>query len=66
MEHILEAIEAGAAGNDVGNLPIPEHFRAAYVQRADTAMFEGLASGDKDPAKSLRIGDVATPEMAPD
>ena len=29
-------------------------------------MFEGLASRDKDPAKSLRIGDVPTPALAPD
>ena len=29
-------------------------------------MFAGLESAEKDPAKSLHIGDVATPELAPD
>ncbi len=29
-------------------------------------MFEGIASDDKDPRKSLHVGDVPTPELAPD
>ena len=29
-------------------------------------MFEGVASEDKDPRKSLHVSDVATPELAPD
>ena len=29
-------------------------------------MFEGLASADKDPTKSLHVDDVPTPELAPD
>ena len=29
-------------------------------------MFEGLASADKDPTKSLHVGEVATPALAPD
>ena len=66
MEHILAAIEAGAAADEIATLPIPEHYRAAFVQRADVAMFEGLASRDKDPAKALHVGDVATPELASD
>src|SRR5688500_16296736 len=66
MQHILEAIEAGASSDEIGNLPIPDHYRAAYVQRSDAEMFAGLASADKDPTKSLHIGDVATPELAPD
>src|SRR6266508_1516675 len=66
MEHILEAIEAGASGDEIANLPIPDHYRAAFVQRADTGMFEGLAAHDKDPAKSLHIGVIPTPELAPD
>ena len=66
MQHILDAIEAGAPGEEIGDLAIPDHFRAAYVQRSDAEMFAGLASADKDPVKSLHIGDVATPELAPD
>ena len=66
MDTILEAIQSGASGADLASVPIPEHYRAAYVHRDDVGMFEGVESADKDPRKSLRIGDVATPELAPD
>ena len=29
-------------------------------------MFEGIASADKDPRKSLQVGEIPTPELAPD
>ena len=63
---ILDAIQAGASGDDIGALPVPESYRAAFVSRDETAMFEGIASSDKDPRKSLHVDDVATPELAPD
>src|SRR5262245_11412153 len=66
MERILEAISAGASGEDLAGLPLPDHYRAAFVRREDTEMFQGLESADKDPAKSLHVGDVATPALAPD
>jgi len=66
MQHILGAIEGGASADDIGNLAVPAHYRAAYVQRTDVDMFAGLSSTDKDPTKSLHIGDVPTPELAPD
>jgi crotonyl-CoA reductase len=47
-------------------MPMPETYRAAYVQRDEVAMFEGLASADKDPRKSLHVGEVPLPELAPD
>ena len=66
MEQILEAIQSGAPGDDLAHLEIPDHYRAAFVRREDTGMFEGVESDDKDPAKSLHVDDVATPELAPD
>jgi crotonyl-CoA reductase len=66
MQAILDAILAGAAGDELAGLPLPDHYRAAFIRRDDVEMFEGLASGDKDPVKSIHIGDVATPELAPD
>jgi crotonyl-CoA reductase len=66
MEAILEAIDQGASSEEIAALPIPDHYRAAYVRRDETAMFEGIDSADKDPRKSLHIGDVPTPELAPD
>ncbi len=66
MEQILAAIQAGAGGEELAALPIPESYRAAFVRREDADMFEGLASADKDPTKSLHVGEVATPSIAPD
>jgi len=66
MQQILEAIQSGASGDDIANLPLPESYRAAFVRKEDIAMFEGLESGDKDPRKALHIGEVPLPELAPD
>jgi crotonyl-CoA reductase len=66
MEQILAAIEAGASGDELANLALPESYRALFVRREDAAMFEGIASADKDPRKSLHTGQVALPELAPD
>ncbi len=66
MQEILEAIQSGASGDDIANLPIPESYRAAFVRRDETEMFEGVDSWDKDPRKSIHVDEVATPELAPD
>lgn len=66
MSAVSEAIEARASGAELASIPIPASYRAAYVRREDAGMFEGLSSADKDPAKSLQIGEVATPQLAPD
>jgi crotonyl-CoA reductase len=66
MEHILAAISAGASGDEIAHLPIPESYRAAFVRRDEVAMFEGVASEEKDPRQSLHVDQVPTPELAPD
>ena len=66
MQEFLSAILAGAPGEEIAAIPIPESYRAAYVKRDELAMFEGMESEDKDPRKSLHVGEVATPELAPD
>ncbi len=66
MRDFLEAITNSASADEISAIEIPESYRAAYVRREDAAMFEGVESHDKDPRKSLHIGDVATPELAPD
>ena len=66
MQKILEAVLAGASGDELSGIPLPESYRAAFVRREDTTMFEGIASADKDPRKSLHVGEVALPEIAPD
>ncbi len=66
MEQFLEAIQAGASGDEIANIPIPESYRAAFVKRDEAEMFEGVESWDKDPRKSIHVDEVATPELAPD
>ena len=66
MQHILEAIEAGASGDELAALALPDHYRGAHVLKAEQEMWAGVAPTDKDPRKSLHVGDVPTPELAPD
>jgi crotonyl-CoA reductase len=66
MQEIRDAILAGASGDELAALPIPESFRAAVVLRDEQEMFAGLPSEEKDPHKSLHVQDVAVPELAPD
>ena len=66
MDAIRQAILGGATGPEIAAIPLPETFRAAYVLRDESDMFEGVASEDKDPRKSLHVGDVPLPELAPD
>ena len=66
MRAVREAIASGASPRDLAGLALPEAFRAAVVRREDQGMFAGLSSADKDPRKSLRVEEVAVPELAPD
>jgi crotonyl-CoA reductase len=66
MYAIRQAILGGATGAEIQAIPLPETFRAAYVLRDESGMFEGVASEDKDPRKSLHVGEVPLPELAPD
>ena len=44
---------------------MPESYRAVTVHKDEVDMFEGLASKDKDPRKSLHVDDVPLPELGP-
>jgi len=66
METILQAVLDGAPGDVLAALPLPESYRAAFVRRDEADMFDGMDSAAKDPRKSLHVGDVALPELAPD
>ena len=66
MHEILQAIGSGASGDDLAALSIPESYRAAFVRRDETGMWDGVESTDKDPRKSLHVDEVATPDLAPD
>ncbi len=66
MRAILDAVMAGASGEDLAGLPLPDTYRAATVHKDDSAMFEGMDSADKDPRRSIHVEEVAVPELAPD
>src|SRR6188474_2758410 len=66
MEDIRDAILAGAPGDELAALGVPEAYRAAVVRREDSEMFDCADSADKDPRLSVHVQDVATPELAPD
>ena len=66
MQELLDAIVHDAPPEELAALPIPPSYRAAYVRRSDVAMFDGMASADKDPRLAIQVGEVATPELAPD
>jgi crotonyl-CoA reductase len=66
VQQILDAILAGdTTSEDYAALELPESYRAAFVRKDEVEMFEGLASKDKDPRKSLHVDEVALPELGP-
>jgi len=66
MQHILDAIQSGASSDDIAALKIPESYRAVHVLAEEQEMWVGTPTKEKDPRKSLHVGDVPTPELAPD
>src|ERR1700710_82250 len=64
MDQIRDAILADDLGA-IGGLPTPESYRAVLVRKDEQDMFEGLATRDKDPRKSLHVQEVPTPELGP-
>ncbi len=66
MQKILETIMSGqGTSDDFAALDVPDHYTAVTIRKDDEAMFEGLATADKDPRRSLTVQDVATPELGP-
>jgi crotonyl-CoA reductase len=66
VQHILDAILADdTSAEDFAALDLPESYRAATVHKDEVDMFEGMATRDKDPRKSLHIDDVPLPELGP-
>ncbi len=66
MSEILDAVRGGATPEELAATPMPSRTRAVFVRRDEQDMFEGMASRDKDPRRSLHIDEVDVPELAPD
>jgi crotonyl-CoA reductase len=59
-----EAVIAGAEAADLEGLPVPDYFPAATVREEDINIFGSME--DKDVRKSIVIGKVPMPDLAPD
>ncbi|MFJ5778859.1 crotonyl-CoA carboxylase/reductase [Streptomyces sp. NPDC093094] len=66
MRHdpLAEAVVAGATAAELAELPVPAEYRAAHLRVEDVGMFTGV--DDKDVRKSIQVGPVPMPELAPD
>jgi crotonyl-CoA reductase len=64
MESLTDALLAGASPDELARAPLPAGYTAAHLRVEDADMFRGVP--DKDVRKSLRVGPVAVPELAPD
>ncbi|KUJ64177.1 crotonyl-CoA reductase [Streptomyces albus subsp. albus] len=64
MDSLTEAVLAGASPAELLQEPVPDSYTAAHLLAEDAGMFQGVA--DKDVRKSLRVGEVPMPELAPD
>ena len=49
----------------VAQLPVPDSYQGMVVRADEAEMFDGLATRDKDPRKSLHLQQVPTPELGP-
>jgi crotonyl-CoA reductase len=64
MSSLSAAIAAGAPPEELSNAELPSEYLAAHLRVEDSGMFRGVT--DKDVRKSLRVGPVPMPELAPD
>src|SRR5690242_19539158 len=65
MQDIIDVISDGADLSKVASIPVPASYEAMVVRADEVAMFDGMASRDKDPRKSLHLQEVPTPELGP-
>jgi crotonyl-CoA reductase len=65
MDTIRDAILNDAPADQLAAIDLPETMRAAVVRKDEVDMFEGLASEDKDPRRSLHIDEVPLPPLGP-
>ncbi|GAB2980093.1 crotonyl-CoA carboxylase/reductase [Streptomyces pseudoechinosporeus] len=63
MDALAQAVVAGATRAELEQLPLPGHYTAAHLRAEDIDSFTGVA--DKDVRKSIHLGSVPMPELAP-
>jgi crotonyl-CoA reductase len=61
---VTDVLLAGASPDEIKQSPLPRDYVAAHLRIEDVDLFRGVA--DKDVRKSLHVGRVPMPELAPD
>ena len=61
---LSEAVLAGAGGAELLACPLPDSYPAAFLRREEQNIFHG--ENDKDVRRSVHLGQVPMPELAPD
>lgn len=64
MDPLTAALLDGASPDEIGRHELPSEYEAAHLLASDVGMFAGVE--DKDVRKSLQVGPVPMPEIAPD
>ncbi|MFJ9567299.1 crotonyl-CoA carboxylase/reductase [Streptomyces fuscichromogenes] len=64
MDSLTEAVLRGASADELERAPVPKDFVAAHLRQEDVGIFDGAT--DSDVRRSLRVGRVPMPELAPD
>ncbi|WP_217558942.1 crotonyl-CoA carboxylase/reductase [Streptomyces sp. GbtcB6] len=64
MDSLAEAALQGAPAEELEKLSVPSDYMALHTRAEDASMFSGET--DKDVRRSLRLGRVPMPELAPD
>lgn len=66
LRQVADLIESDkTVSEDFAHVQLPESMSGVMVRRCDTEMFHGQKSAEKDPRKSLHIGEVPLPELGP-
>ena len=64
MSDLLQAVVAGAEPEELLSIDLPSSYKATHLLKEEVGIFEGET--DKDVRKSLHVGEIAMPELAPD
>ncbi len=64
MTALSEGVIAGTDAEEILGCDLPSTYLAAHLSREDDNMFDGIL--DKDVRKSIRVGEVPMPDLAPD
>ncbi|WP_448321938.1 crotonyl-CoA carboxylase/reductase [Streptomyces sp. CO7] len=67
MASLIEAVRHGADPARLMACEVPESYRAVYLRREDEHLFRDAGPhADKDVRRTLHVGEVPMPELAPD